>query len=174
MSSVPTLTGGFVFVCLAISGCTLQGAFVEDTRLTILNPEDRAEVRLPLTLDWEVSEFEIAPPGPGESDDRGFFAIFVDRAPMPPGEDLESLAESDLECRRDPQCPDRDWFARHGVFYTTDTTFQIETLSDTRPIERPEAVDRHEITIVLVTGRGERIGETAFSVEFDVVRETPP
>lgn len=158
-------------VALAIPACTLQGAFVEDQRVEIVRPQDRAEVELPLAVQWTAEDFVITPPDGSASDDRGYFAILIDRAPMPPGEDLESLAEGDLECQENPKCPDRRWFASHGVYYTTATSFEIENLVDSRPEERPEAPDRHEVTIVLLNGRGERIGETAFSVEFDINRK---
>jgi hypothetical protein len=89
---------------------------------------------------------------------------------MAPGEDLESLAEGDLDCQQDPDCPNEAWFAENGVFLTTNTSFEIENLVDTRPDERPEAPDRHEVMIVLLNGSNERIGETGFTVEFEVIR----
>lgn len=156
---------------LILSACTLQGAFVEDGRVEIVHPADRAEVELPVTLDWEVGDFTVAGPDGTATDDRGYFGIFIDRAPMPPGKDLASLAEGDLTCERNPKCPNKAWFAERGVFFTTDTSFTIENLIDTRPDERPDAPDRHEVMIVLLNGRSERIGETGFTVAFQVVRD---
>jgi hypothetical protein len=161
----------FVLPLLAASACTLRGAFFEDRRVTILRPEDRSEVNLPVTLEWQVTNFTTTSPDGTQSNDRGYFGIFIDRAPMPPGDDLASLAEGDLQCAEDPSCPDRAWFAANGVFYTTATSFELKHLVDTRPEERPDAPDRHEVTIVLLNGRSERIGETSFTVDLEVLRE---
>ena len=159
---------------LALTACTLQGSFVEDRRVQIVQPPDRAEVALPVTIRWTAEDFTVTPPDGSASEDRGYFGIFIDRAPMPPGEDLDWFGEEDLECKQNPECPNEDWFASQGIYYTTETSFEIENLVDARPEERPEAPDRHEITIVLLNGRSERIAETAYSVEFDVIREGAP
>ncbi len=169
--SLPWCVAVLVLLALTAPGCTLQGAFVADERVEILAPADRAEVELPVTVDWSVQDFAVASPDGSESDDRGYFAIFIDRAPMAPGEDLEALAARDQQCRENPECPDEKWFAGQGIFFTTETSFVVESLVDTRPEERPEAPDRHEVTIVLLNGSNERIGETAFTVEFEVIRE---
>ncbi len=153
------------------SGCTLQGAVRQDTRVEILHPEDSAHVEVPLELDWTVEDFEITEPDGSASNDRGYFGLFLDRPPMRPGEDLASLAEDDPQCQRTPGCPGRAWFERNNVFLTTETSYRFQNLPDTRPEENLDAPDRHEIIIVLLNGKDFRIGETSFSVDFTVNRD---
>ena len=64
--------------------CGVEGLnFVQDDRVTITAPRDRAEVRLPVTIRWKAEDFD------------GTYAVFVDRAPVPPGETLAWLARDD-------------------------------------------------------------------------------
>ena len=157
-------------LCL-LSGCTLQGAVRQDTRVQITHPEDGATVKVPLELEWTVEDFEVTGPDGSASDNQGYFGIFLDRAPMRPGENLASLAEDDPQCQSTPGCPGRAWFERNNVFLTEDTSYRFPNLPDTRPEENLDAPDRHEIIIVMLNGKDYRIGETSFSVDFTVDRD---
>jgi hypothetical protein len=146
---------------LLANGCAVTGiAFREDDRLSFVSPGDRDEVTLPLTVTWEVEDFDVP--------NDGFFAVFVDRAPQPPGKTLEWLARNDDSCRVADGCPDEEWFAQRDVFRTRDTELTIERL----PARSDDRREFHEVTVVLVDGEGRRIGETGWTLEFQVERET--
>ena len=162
---------GALVVFLLMTGCTLDVSFVEDERVAVVAPTDRSTVRQPVEVVWEFTGFDITGPGGVDADDRGFFAVFVDRNPVQPGKLLSSIADEDPTCRRSPDCPDEAYFNSMGVFTTTETALVLPPLVDTRPRERPETSDWHEVTIVLVSPVGRRIGESEFSVRFVVDRE---
>lgn len=176
MGSRLALMSGSVAFVLLLGACTLDVAFTQDRRLHILAPEDRQTVELPFDVRWEVTGFTVTGPDQtdGESDDRGFFGLFFDRSPIAPGEDMRSVAADDESCLRTPGCPDQDYLNERNIYTTTDTVFTVDTIADTRPPERLEAKDWHEVTIVLIDPSGERIGESAFSVRFVVRRPAGP
>ena len=163
-------------LCAALTGCVPQGlAFRTDTRLTIIEPEDRESVSLPVTIDWDIRDFEIVGPGSdveGEGDrDAGYFAVFVDGTPMPPGKSLRWVARKDTSCRPADGCPDEEYLEARGIYTTTETELTLEQLPQTGNDDRRE---RHRATIVLLDAGGSRIGESAFEVAFDIDREAQP
>ena len=148
-------------VLVATSGCGFSNlTFRQDDSLRFLSPDDRAEVTLPLTVRWAVEDFEV---GPG----AGSFAVFVDRAPQPPGKPLEWLARDDDSCRASDGCPDQSWYADRDVYPTTDTELTIEQL----PAASDDRRELHEVTVVLLDERGRRVGENGWTIEFQVVRD---
>lgn len=155
---------------LASSGCGVRGLnFVEDERVEITFPTDRAAVSLPVTITWQVRDFEVTGSDTARRSDAGYFGVYVNRAPQPPGRTQAWLVREDERCRRIPGCPDEEFLAQQDVHSTTETRFTIERL----PAPTGDAVRRrelHEVTIVLLNGRGERIGEAAFTREFEVQR----
>ena len=158
---------------LALSACVPQGlAFRVDQRLTFVTPEDRSTVQLPLTLDWEIRDFEVVEPGTGGAadEDAGYFAVFVDRAPMPPGKPLSWLARDDSSCRESDGCPDEEYLNGRGVYTTTDTELTLEQLP--RTTDREDRKERHRVVVVLLDAEDRRIGESAFEIAFDVERST--
>lgn len=151
---------------LSLAACGVEGLnFVRDDRVQITAPEERSQVRLPVTVEWEVEDFEVAGPGQ-DAEDAGFFGVFVDRAPQPPGEPLEWHARDDDGCVAARGCPDEEWFERRRIFVTTESSLVIEALARGEDDRR----ELHEVTIVLLDGQGRRIGESAWDVEFEVVR----
>jgi len=130
--------------------------FVQDERVTILAPKDRALVELPVTVRWKAEDFD------------GTFAVFVDRAPVPPGRPLEWLARDDELCSTTPGCPSTEWFNSRNVYPTAATEL---TIADVPALSRDESRAFHELTIVLLDRDGERVGESAFTVEFELDRE---
>ena len=154
--------------CAGLPACTTDLAFRVDERLTFVTPEDRADVRLPVTIDWDIRDFEVVEPGSAEpSRDAGYFAVFVDRSPMPPGKPLRWLARNDRSCRADDGCPNEEYLRGRGVYTTTDTELRLDQLPRTNDDEK---VERHRVTVVLVDTDGRRIGESAFEIVFDVER----
>jgi hypothetical protein len=144
----------------AASGCGVSGlAFRQDDRLSFVTPADRAEISLPLTVRWQVEDFDVG-------DGAGSFAVFVDRAPQPPGKPLEWLARNDDTCRAADGCPNAKWFADRHVFRTTDRELTIEQL----PARSDDRREMHEVTVVLLDERGRRVGETGWTLELQVAR----
>ena len=149
---------------LALSGCmSLEGLrFTVDDRVEITSPESRSTVQVPLTVSWTYRNFELA--GSGRWTDRGVgsFAVFVDRAPMPPDKDMRWLFRKDRACLADDECPTESYLAERQVFLTDEPELTLEQLP--RP-ERPDDREEHTITIVLLDGSGYRIGESAWYVD---------
>lgn len=149
-----------VALALVTSGCGVSGlAFREDDRLSFVTPKDRSKVMLPLTVRWEVERFDV---GSG----AGSFAVFVDRAPQPPGKTLAWLARNDDSCRAADGCPDEPWFTERDVFPTTDFELTLERL----PTRSDDRREWHEVTVVLLDEEGRRVGETGWTLEFQVER----
>lgn len=163
-------------LCAALSGCVPDGlAFRTDTRLTFVEPEDREKVTLPVTIDWDIRDFDIVEPGAdvdGEPGQEGYFAVFVDSPPMPPGKPLSWLARKDTSCRAADGCPDEEYLAARGVYTTTETELTLEQLP--RTTSEQDRRERHRATIVLLDASGTRIGESAFEIAFDIDRKAQP
>jgi hypothetical protein len=121
-----------VLIAAAATACVPDGlSFRVDERVTITAPDDREQVTLPLTIDWDVRDFD------------GTFAVFVDRAPIGPGDPLPDELPS-------------------GVFATDDTEVVLESLPAASADD-----ELHTATIVLIDGDGRRVGESAFDVTFE-------
>jgi hypothetical protein len=155
-------------ILLAASACG-QLSFVKDDRLRIVTPRDRALVHLPLRVSWSVEGFRVTGRTGAAERDAGLFGVFVDRAPVPPGETLESLARDDKMCGATPGCPDAAYLAGRDVYSTSERSFVVERLPDLG--ERGNRRDFHSLTIVLLNGKGERLGESAFRRDFQVRRD---
>jgi len=153
--------GPLVSVAVTVSllpGCALNGlAFKQDDRVEITSPGSNETLALPLTISWSVEDFD------------GNFAVFIDRSPMAPSNDLLSLVPRTDPCRTRSSCPDDEWLADHNVYVTDRTSVEVTSLRDRRATSRSE--DRHELTIVLLDEDGTRLGESAFVREFIVDRE---
>ena len=155
---------------LLLPACGTSGlSFVQDERITISAPEDRARVELPLTVRWEVEDFEITGPTGRATDDAGYFGVLVDRAPPPPGRDLEWLLRDDVVCSANPECPDEAYLAARDIYSTAETSIVIDQVPE--PARGERSREFHEVTVVLLDGTGRRIGESAFGVEFELPRE---
>jgi hypothetical protein len=166
----PALPAVALVCALLLPACAFDGlAFRIDERLDIVSPGDREAVKLPVTVDWEVTDFEVTKADGGQDPNQGYFGVFVDRAPQPPGETVEWFAKDDEDCRAEDGCPSRQYLADRGVHTTRDTKFVVENLPPP-PEEQAARREFHEVTIVLLDGSGRRIGESAFTAEFEVVR----
>lgn len=150
---------------VVVSGCDWSTmAFVQDQRVQIITPADRSTVALPVTIRWQVHGFRITGKTGDTSQDAGYFAVFVDRPPMPPGKSLQWLAEQDDSCG-DSACGSVENLS--DVYATSDTTLKVTRLSAD---STSRAVERHEAVIVLLDGTGRRISESAFYVRFNFER----
>ncbi|MEX2393619.1 MAG: hypothetical protein WD826_03960 [Actinomycetota bacterium] len=124
---------------------------------------------LPVELRWDVSDFRVSGRDGSADGDAGYFGVYVDRAPQPPSRTQEWLLRDDPECKRLESCPDEAYLAARGIFSTTEQGFLIERVAPL-PSQAARRREFHEATIVLLNGRGERIGESAFTLQFEVVR----
>ena len=70
--------------------------------MSFVTPGDRAEVRLPVTIEWTVSDFDVTGPDGSARRDAGSFGVYIDRTPQPPGEKQEWLVRNDQMCKNDP------------------------------------------------------------------------
>lgn len=164
--------------CVAVSACNIGDlSFRNDHRVQVSEPAERVTLPLPVTVRWTVKDFHVT--GPSGSPDRqsGYFAVFFDSTPMPPGESMAWVANQDQSCAHTPGCPDADWLAFRGIYTTSNTYVTVANLADTRT---PSSVDSrrrgpegHRATIVLLNGEGDRIGESAFTVNFFLDRGSP-
>lgn len=169
----PLLVRGIALagLCAALSGCVPQGlAFRVDERLVFRAPEDRSTVTLPVTLDWDIRDFDVTGPGGEPREDAGYFGVFVDTTPVPPGKSLAWVARDDTGCRADDGCPDAEYLEARGIYTTTETELVLEQLP--RLGNDDDRRERHRATVVLLDAEGRRIGESAFEVLFDLERST--
>jgi len=151
---------------LACSACIPDYyAFKVDDRVSITAPSDNSKVTLPVRLRWRVKDFDVVEPGTAVRKGAGYFAVFVDRAPMPPGKDLKWVVRNATDCTA-AGCPDAKYLATQDIYITTDTQLLLTDLDEGRKDRR----ERHTATIILVDGSGARIGESAFDVDFEVRR----
>ena len=144
---------------LAACGSDGQLAFRRDDRVEIVQPKDEQEVRLPVRLRWKA---DLDRRVNGER----YFAVFVDRPPVAPGQSLSTLA--DESCERTPGCPDREYLEDRYVFVTDKTALDLDVVPQPASSQRTGAKDRHEAVIVLVDGEGRRVGEASYRVSFGI------
>jgi hypothetical protein len=152
------------------TGCGYNGLnFVADERVEITAPPDRAKVALPVTITWDVRDFRVTGDDRSARPDAGYFGVYIDRAPQPPGRTQKWLVRNDPRCKATPASCDANYLAGLRVHSTTAPTFVITRLQE--PSQRGQRRrEFHEATIVLLNGRGERIGESAFVRQFEVDR----
>jgi hypothetical protein len=151
------------------SACQVEGlAFEKDQRVEIISPAYRELLSLPVTVDWNVTDEQLA-------DSMGTttqFGVLVDIAPQPPGESLDYFARNDPVCEENPSCPDRRYLAQRGIHTTTDTeiTFETMPIAPEVDLERGDP-DFHDVTLILLNEDGERLGESAWTIIFEIERD---
>ena len=159
---------------LAVTGCGPQLSklsFRVDKRVHFVEPKDRALIQVPLTIRWTVRDFTVSGPNPGPTDkDVGYFAVFVDRAPIKPGQTLKAVAKDDPACMRDRSCPDANYLSLRQIYTTTTTSVtlpRVATLAGTN-----DKTQLHDVTVVLLDTSGRRIGESAWHLTFKLKKRT--
>jgi hypothetical protein len=159
----------FAVLASLLSGCGNYHhlSFRQDKRLDIVAPADRSSVHLPVTVRWRISDFLVTGPTGRAGPDQGYFALFVDRTPVPGGQTLGYVSHGDRSCRPQLGCPDQGYLAARQVFATNQTQYTLKTLVDPRLQHQKET---HTVTIVLLDGTGRRIGESAWSTTFTLRR----
>lgn len=156
---------------IAAGGCVnlSQLQFKQDHRLHFTSPDSRAQVQLPVTLSWTMGDFRVAARGSeAPSEHAGYFAVFVDRAPVKPGQTLAVVAKGDPTCRPSEGCPDAAYLRLRGVYTTTAPSLVLRNVV---PItSNNDHVQLHEATVVLMDTSGRRIGESAWYRDFKLER----
>lgn len=160
---------GLLVAALAVltSSCGVSNlAFFSDHRLRFVSPGPRALVKLPVTIRWKMRDFSVVAPGtPPVSSRSGYFAVFVDRAPVRPGQTVAAVA--DRACRRTPGCVNAGYLADRGVYTTTSDSLTLTEIANLNTYEKTQT---HEATVVVLDSAGRRIGESAWYLDFRVRR----
>lgn len=160
------VTAVWMLAALLVGGCDMSRLSpFQDKRIRIVEPENRSSVSLPVTLRWEVDEFTITGRDDQSTADAGYFAVFVDRPPIPPGRTLEWFAMQDDSCGVSA-CGSVDNL--EDIYTTEKTSLKLTRLP---ALFERNALERHEVVIILLDGAGARIGESAFYVRFTFDRE---
>jgi hypothetical protein len=163
----PGLRAGLATAAAVLTtACSVSNLnLVTDHRLHFLSPASRAHLHLPIVLRWTIQNFRSVPPASATpSQTEGYFAIFIDRSPVGPGESLASIAHNDTSCKRTPSCPDATYFTNRQIYTTTRTTYtldHVDNLTGNR-----ETQQLHEVTVILLDSTGHRIAESAWYLDF--------
>jgi hypothetical protein len=137
-----------VFVCalsfssVMLGGCFAGMSFRTDDRLTLVEPLQGDYVQLPVQVSWSADELPLAKE----------FVVFVDKAPIGRGVNIDSLEGDELI----------------NVYRTTKTAFVVEQITSKVNVT-PDRADRHEITVIALDAKGNRLGESSDWAQFTVV-----
>lgn len=158
--SLAVLSTAFAVALLGTACRTRDLAFRTDDRVEIVRPTHREHVTVPVAVKWTADSTTVTP-----RTEPGRYAIFLDRAPMPPGKNLRWLGRDDEGCRRDPACPTEPWLNARGV-YTASGESVIIPVVPAASDGRKRSDHAHRLIVVLLDGHGRRSGERAYSREF--------
>lgn len=170
LRTTATQIAGLALCLLSTSACATEHLqFRNDHRLSFEMPGERARVQAPVTIRWSMKDFSAVGLDGSTNKDRGVYAVFVDQAPMPAGQNLRWVAKGDPACQRDAGCPDPAYLADRGVRVTTETALTLDVL--------PRATvgvgdEQHYVNVVLLDGTGARIGESAWYLPFTSSRRS--
>jgi hypothetical protein len=148
-----------LLTAFAVGACGGGLQFRTDDRVDITAPRDRERVVAPLAVRWTVKDLVLGEPGGPMQ-----FAVFVDRAPVHPGQGMGAVGDD--VCRRTPGCPDEGYLRDRFIYLTRTTSLTLDTLPAKSTSNRYGARDAHDVTIVLLDADGRRHGESSWSVEF--------
>jgi hypothetical protein len=153
-----------LLLVVATTGCAVHGLeFVQDTRMHVVSPRNQALVRLPFTIRWTMRDFRV------KGAHHGSFAVFIDQAPIRPGQTLRAVAANDPTCLKNPHCPNAKYLAARQIYVTTHDWL---TLRQVFPLKSYENVQLHEATIILLDSSGHRESESAWYVDFRLRQRT--
>jgi len=144
-------------------------AYRTDKRLTFTAPTARTLVKTPIDVRWSIKGFTVQQPGTAPpSQNAGYFAVFVDKAPIKPNETMRTIAKRDEECLHRPGCPDETYLEDRRIYTTTDSGL---TLDQIPPIPGDkERIQFHLVTVILMDTTGHRIGESAWQLDLRMRR----
>jgi hypothetical protein len=139
--------------------CAQAPRWTPSDAIAFESPSDLQLVDTPLEIRWRGGDGVRA-------DDR--FAVFVDRAPIRPGQNLRAVAGSDESCEQAPGCPDDEYLRVRGVYVTDQESLQLPFVSELSGIDAQGSASVHQVVLILVDGQGDRIGEHAATLSFRV------
>jgi hypothetical protein len=157
-----------VAAAVVLAGCGITHPqnlnYRVDKRLHFIEPRSRTLVHAPVTVRWTIRGFTIEAPGTAPPRrDAGYFAVFVDRAPIKPGQTVRAVASGDRVCQDDPACPDEQYLEQRRVYTTAVPSL---TLTIIPPLAgHSERVQYHAITVVLMSTDGHRLGESSWELD---------
>jgi len=156
-----------------MSGCGIAHAkglnFRVDDRLHFQSPKDRSSVHLPLTISWRMDDFHVAAQGSAPpTQSAGYFVLFVDRAPIRPGQTFAAVCKSDPFERGDRNCPTAGYLTGKQIFPTTDDHVTLQNLSNIPGNKDKKQL--HTFVVVLMDTAGRRIGESAWELDLRLPR----
>lgn len=160
-------------LALAAAGCGIAHPqdlnFTVDKRLQFRSPPARALVTTPVTVRWTMTGFREEPEGSAPArPDAGYFAVFVDRAPIRPGQTMRAVAAGDQVCLHERGCPDAAYLAARQIYTTTATSLTLQQIT---PLSgNVQRVQYHSVTVVLMDTTGHRIGESAWELDLRMRR----
>jgi hypothetical protein len=157
-----------VSLALGATGCatSLHGLeFHNDNRMKITSPHQNQLVSDPVTLSWTMKDFAVAGLGDGPvQNDTGYFAVFIDRAPVKPGQTLAAVSGNTPSCQHTTLCTTKSYLAGEQVYTTTKDEIRLPPIADL--LNNHESTQYHQATVILINTAGERISESAWTVEF--------
>jgi len=139
---------------LLTTACSGIGALRAD-QLSIVTPGELSSVQLPVTLQWRGDHLPAS---------VSQFAVFVDRGPMAPGDDVRSLVDDG--CRRRRGCPDPGYLRGLGIYLTSDRSLVVPTLQTLGGLGAETARPVHEAVVVALDQQGRRVGEFSAIARF--------
>lgn len=136
-------------------------SFFPDRRLSMVAPEEEQEVRLPLTVSWQVEDFPLG--------DGNHFGVFVD-IDIPSPDKVVRLRVCSTREQLPPApgdlrgiCGDQ----REKIFFTDQTSFTLECFEPRFNLGARRLND-HRVTVILLDKDNRRVGEAAATVPFSV------
>ena len=125
-----------------LSGCGPY-LFRQSDRIVVTSPQTYSTIGEPVTITWSTQDFSA----PAD----GSFAVFVDRDPLGPGENIDQYSAQQ----------------RTGIYVVDATVLKLGVLGTLTGVDPAEA-NHHDVTIVLLDRAGNRIGEYAGFTEFTI------
>lgn len=151
-------------------GCDFsQLAFRVDHRLHFLTPKSRQLVRPPFKVTWTMRDFTVVGPHQGPVNRMsGYFGVFVDTAPIKPGQSLQSVVNNDSGCKNNPKCLTTSMLATHQVYVTTRPEIEVPVIAS---LSDHDSIQLHDLVVVLLDTSGHRIGEYQWDLPFRMHRQ---
>jgi hypothetical protein len=133
--------------------------------MTITSPHENELVSAPFTLRWTMKDFTVAGRGVGPVENHtGYFAVFIDRAPVRPGQTLAAVSKNTPSCQHTTLCMTPSYLAGEQVYVTTKDELRLQSVADI--LSNNESTQFHTATVILMNTAGKRISESAWTVEF--------
>lgn len=167
--SVAAATGALTLTAGCGLGHLQDLNFRVDDRLHFVTPKDRSKVHLPLTIQWRMHGFTVAAPGSAAPRrDAGYFALFVDRSPIQPGQTMKAICKADPFERGDAKCPTTAYLQGQRIFPTTSDSVTLDRIPNLPGSK--DNVQLHTFIVVLLDTAGHRIGESAWQLDLRLPR----